>query len=106
MRLLDLSFSLIGLILMSPVMLMAALAIKCSSPGPVFYRARRVGKDGRLFDVYKFRTMVVDAAARGPGVTGSGDKRVTSAGRFLRRSKVDELPQLFNVVKGDMSFVE
>jgi lipopolysaccharide/colanic/teichoic acid biosynthesis glycosyltransferase len=98
MRLLDISLSLIGLIVLSPVLVVAALVVKCSSPGPVFHRARRVGKDGRLFDVYKFRTMVVDAAALGPGVTGSGDTRVTRAGRFLRRSKVDEIPQLFNVL--------
>ena len=105
MRLLDISLSLIGLILLSPVFALAALVVKCSSPGPIFYRARRVGKDGRLFDVYKFRTMVADAAVRGPGVTASGDTRVTRAGRFLRRSKVDEMPQLFNVLKGDMSLV-
>ena len=105
MRLLDISLSLLGLILLSPVLALAALVVKCSSPGPIFYRARRVGKDGRLFDVYKFRTMVVDAAARGPRVTGNGDTRVTSAGRFLRRSKVDEMPQLFNVLKGNMSLV-
>jgi lipopolysaccharide/colanic/teichoic acid biosynthesis glycosyltransferase len=104
-RLLDISLSLIAVILLSPVLLLAALVVKCSSSGPIFYRARRVGKDGRLFDVYKFRTMVVDAAARGPRVTRSGDTRVTGAGRFLRRSKVDELPQLFNVLKGDMSLV-
>ncbi len=90
MRLLDISLSLIGLILLSPVLALAALVVKCSSPGPIFYRARRVGKDGRLFDVYKFRTMVADAAVRGPGVTAIGDTRVTRAGRFLRRSKIDD----------------
>jgi lipopolysaccharide/colanic/teichoic acid biosynthesis glycosyltransferase len=105
MRLLDIGFSLIGLILLSPVLVVAALVVMCSSPGPIFYRARRVGKDGRLFDVYKFRTMVVDAAAPGPRLTTSGDRRVTSAGRFLRRFKVDELPQLFNVLQGNMSLV-
>jgi lipopolysaccharide/colanic/teichoic acid biosynthesis glycosyltransferase len=105
MRLLDISLSLIGLILLSPVLALAALVVKCSSPGPIFHRARRVGKDGRLFDVYKFRTMVADAAVRGPGVTASGDTRVTRAGRWLRRSKVDEMPQLFNVLKGNMSLV-
>jgi lipopolysaccharide/colanic/teichoic acid biosynthesis glycosyltransferase len=105
MRLLDISLSLIGLILLSPVLALAALVVKRSSPGPIFYRARRVGKDGRLFDVYKFRTMVADAAVRGPGVTASGDTRVTRAGRWLRRTKVDEMPQLFNVLKGNMSLV-
>ena len=105
MRLLDLSISLLGLILLSPLLLAVAVLVKCSSPGPVLYRARRVGKDGRLFDVYKFRTMVMDAAERGPRVTGSGDTRVTRTGRFLRRTKLDELPQLFNTLKGDMSLV-
>jgi lipopolysaccharide/colanic/teichoic acid biosynthesis glycosyltransferase len=105
MRLLDISISLIGLILLSPALLVVAVVVKCSSPGPIFYRARRVGKDGRLFDLYKFRTMVVDAAERGPRVTGSGDPRVTRAGRFLRRTKIDELPQLLNALKGEMSLV-
>jgi lipopolysaccharide/colanic/teichoic acid biosynthesis glycosyltransferase len=105
MRLLDISLSLTGLILLSPVLLLAALVVKCSSTGPILYRARRVGKNGRFFHVYKFRTMVVDAAARGPAVTGCGDTRVTRAGRFLRRSKIDEMPQLYNVLRGDMSLV-
>jgi len=105
MRLLDVSLSTIGLIVLSPVFLVTALLVKCTSPGPVLYRARRVGKDGCFFDVYKFRTMVVDAAKRGPGITGKNDPRVTQVGRFLRRSKIDELPQLFNVLKGDMSLV-
>jgi lipopolysaccharide/colanic/teichoic acid biosynthesis glycosyltransferase len=105
MRLLDISLSLIGLILLSPLLLLAAVVVKLSSPGPVFHRARRVGKGGRLFDVYKFRTMIVNAAAHGPRVTGAGDHRVTPVGRFLRRSKIDELPQLFNVLRGDMSLV-
>jgi lipopolysaccharide/colanic/teichoic acid biosynthesis glycosyltransferase len=105
MRLLDISLSLLGLILLSPVLALAALIVKCSSRGPVFYRARRVGKDGRFFDVYKFRTMVVDAVLQGPRVTGPGDTRVTRVGRLLRRSKLDELPQLFNVLKGNMSLV-
>src|SRR5262245_57148433 len=105
MRLLDVSLSALGLVLLSPLLLLATLVVKCSSPGPIFYRARRVGKNGRLFDVYKFRTMVVDADSRGPRVTGSGDRRVTGMGRFLRNTKIDELPQLFNVLKGDMSLV-
>ena len=102
---LDISISLIGLVLLSPVLSIVALVVACSSPGPILYRARRVGKDGRLFDVYKFRTMVVDAAERGPRVTGNGDTRVTKAGRFLRRTKLDELPQLLNTLTGDMSLV-
>ncbi len=105
MRLLDVSVSLLGLIVLSPVLLMLALVVKCSSPGPVLYRGQRVGKDGRLFDIYKFRTMVMATGDRGPRVTGSGDERVTRIGRFLRRTKVDELPQLFNILNGDMSLV-
>jgi len=105
MNALDISISLIGLILLSPVLLVVALVVKWSSPGPVLYRAPRVGKDGRLFAVYKFRTMVADAATRGPRVTRSGDSRVTKVGRILRRTKVDELPQLLNVLKGEMSLV-
>jgi len=104
MRLLDLSVSLLGLIVLGPVMLAVALAVKCTSRGPVLYRARRVGKDGRLFTLYKFRSMVV-GADRGSKVTGSGDGRVTPVGRFLRRTKLDELPQLFNTLVGDMSLV-
>jgi len=105
MRLLDVSVSLLGLIVMAPVLLVVALVVKCSSPGPVLYRARRVGKDGRLFNLYKFRSMAADAASRGPRVTGSGDARVTRVGRILRRTKLDELPQLFNTLVGDMSLV-
>jgi lipopolysaccharide/colanic/teichoic acid biosynthesis glycosyltransferase len=105
MSALDISISLIGLILLSPVLLVVALVVKWSSPGPVLYRGRRVGKDGRLFDLYKFRTMVVDAAEIGPRITRIGDSRVTRAGRFLRLTKIDELPQLLNVLKGDMSLV-
>ena len=105
MRLLDVSISLLGLIILSPVMLIIAVVVKCSSRGPVLYRARRVGKDGRLFHLYKFRSMVADAADRGPRVTGSGDPRVTAVGRLLRRTKLDELPQLFNTLVGDMSLV-
>lgn len=105
MRLLDISISLLGLIVLSPVLLIVALAVKCGSPGPVLYCARRVGKNGRLFNLYKFRSMVADAADRGPRVTGSSDARVNGVGRILRRTKLDELPQLFNTLIGDMSLV-
>ena len=105
MRLLDLSLSAAGLVALSPALLVIALAVKCSSPGPIFYRARRVGKNGQLFTLYKFRTMVADAAARGPGITGCGDPRITRVGRWLRATKLDELPQLLNTLKGEMSFI-
>ena len=105
MRFLNASLSLLGLIALSPVLVVVALAVKGSSPGPVLYRARRVGKDGRLFNLYKFRSMVADADTRGPRVTASGDGRVTGIGRILRRTKLDELPQLFNTLVGDMSLV-
>jgi lipopolysaccharide/colanic/teichoic acid biosynthesis glycosyltransferase len=104
MRWLDVSLSALGLVVLAPVMLIVALAVKWGSPGPVLYRARRVGKDGRLFDVYKFRTMVADSGG-GPRVTRAGDPRVTPVGRLLRRTKLDELPQLFNTLRGDMSLV-
>jgi len=104
-RLMDILAAGIGLILLSPLFLVVAIAIKLDSPGPVFYRAKRVGKDGELFRLYKFRSMVTDAHKRGPAITTSGDSRITRVGRFLRRTKVDELPQLINVFVGDMSLV-
>lgn len=105
MRILDFSASLLGLLVFFPLLLFIALAVKLSSAGPVLYRGRRVGEAGRIFYLYKFRTMVVDADRRGPGVTGHNDRRVTRLGKLLRSTKVDELPQLLNVLKGDMSLV-
>jgi lipopolysaccharide/colanic/teichoic acid biosynthesis glycosyltransferase len=105
MRLFDAITSLLGLILLSPLFLIVALLIKFDSHGPVFYRAHRVGKGGKLFHLYKFRSMVVDADTHGPGITASGDSRITSIGCILRRYKIDELPQLINVLIGEMSLV-
>ena len=105
MRATDLSVSVIGLIAASPLLLLVAVAVKCSSKGPVFHRAQRVGKDRRVFTLYKFRSMVHNPADQGPGVTGRDDPRVTPVGRFLRRTKLDEWPQLFNTLVGDMSLV-
>lgn len=104
-RLLDVVAAAAGLALLSPLFLAIAAAIKLDSPGPVFYRARRVGRYGQEFRLYKFRSMVADADRRGPGITAAGDRRVTRVGRFLRRTKLDELPQLINVLKGEMSLV-
>jgi lipopolysaccharide/colanic/teichoic acid biosynthesis glycosyltransferase len=105
MRLLDIVASLLGLLLLSPLFLVVAILVKLSSPGPVLYRGQRVGKDGRRFRLYKFRTMVVNADQAGPGITTAGDHRITRVGRWLRHTKLDELPQLFNVLLGDMSLV-
>lgn len=104
-RLFDIAASLVGLILLSPLMLFIAAAVKFQDGGPVLYRANRVGKDGRPFLLYKFRSMVIDADRMGAGITTSGDKRITRFGGFLRDTKLDELPQLLNVLRGDMSFV-
>lgn len=104
-RLMDVALSATGLVLLSPVLLLVALMIKMTSPGPVFHLAQRVGQYGKPFKLFKFRSMVVDAHKLGPAVTGAQDKRITSIGRWLRRTKVDELPQLLNVLKGEMSLV-
>lgn len=101
----DIVVSAIGLVLLWPVLVVIALLIKLTSPGPIFYLAERVGQGGRVFKLYKFRSMVVDAHKLGPAVTGAQDKRITPIGRWLRRTKVDELPQMLNVLKGDMSLV-
>src|SRR4030042_3647503 len=84
---------------------MVAIMIKVDSTGPVFFRQGRVGKNFRRFVIYKFRTMVVGAEKKGLRITSGGDSRITRVGRMLRKFKIDELPQLFNVLKGDMSFV-
>jgi lipopolysaccharide/colanic/teichoic acid biosynthesis glycosyltransferase len=104
-RLFDILFSFIGLLLLQPLFAVTALMIKIDSEGPVFFRQKRVGKKFRRFVIYKFRTMVVDAERKGLRITSGGDNRITRVGRILRRFKIDELPQLFNVLKGDMSLV-
>jgi lipopolysaccharide/colanic/teichoic acid biosynthesis glycosyltransferase len=104
-RALDLVITILGLLLLCPLLLVLALWIKLDSRGPVLYRGKRVGQDGRPFLMYKFRTMVLGAESQGPAVTYRDDPRITPAGRFLRRTKLDELPQLFNVLRGEMSLV-
>lgn len=101
----DISCSAIGLIILLPLFTVVAILIKLDSRGPVFFRQQRIGKSFRPFRIYKFRTMTTDAPEKGPQVTVGGDKRVTRIGRILRKYKLDELPQLINVLKGDMSLV-
>jgi lipopolysaccharide/colanic/teichoic acid biosynthesis glycosyltransferase len=104
-RAFDLLSSILGLLALSPILIATALAIRIDSPGPVFYRGTRVGLAGRLFHMLKFRTMVVNADKIGGSSTPDDDQRITRVGRFLRRYKLDELPQLINVVRGEMSLV-
>lgn len=104
-RVFDLLGAAVALTLLWPLFVAVALWIKLDSPGPVFFRQQRVGRQGRLFAIHKFRTMVADAPARGPQLTVGDDPRITRAGAFLRRSKLDELAQLIDVLAGDMSLV-
>jgi lipopolysaccharide/colanic/teichoic acid biosynthesis glycosyltransferase len=105
-RLLDVGGAGLGLIVASPVLALAALAVKLEDGGPVLYRQRRVGKDGVEFELLKLRTMVVGAERHGAGfAVDRGDPRITRAGRVLRRLSLDELPQLWNVLRGDMSLI-
>lgn len=104
-RFFDIFFSAIGLIILSPIFLVVAVLVKLDSRGPVFFRQERVGMDFKYFKIYKFRSMANDEGSKGPQITVGGDKRVTNVGKFLRRYKIDELPQLINVLKGEMSFV-
>ena len=104
-RLFDLAFAAVTLLLLAPLIVAVALWVRLDSPGPVFFRQQRVGRDGQLFGIYKFRTMHPGADIKGPQLTVGGDGRITRAGVWLRRSKADELPQFFNVLRGDMSVV-
>lgn len=104
-RIFDVVCAALGLGVFSPLLLIVAFWIKLDSSGPVFYRGVRVGKDGKLFRIFKFRSMVVDAEKKGASSTADDDSRITRSGRVLRRYKLDELPQLLNVVKGEMSLV-
>ncbi|HTY08669.1 MAG TPA: sugar transferase [Candidatus Edwardsbacteria bacterium] len=104
-RAFDICCSLLALIILSPVLLLTALAIVLDSRGGALFLQRRVGRGGRVFDIYKFRTMVPDAEHKGPLLAVRDDPRVTRVGKFLRRWSMDELPQLVNILKGDMSVV-
>ena len=104
-RLFDIAFAALALLLLCPVLLAVALWVRLDSPGPVFFRQQRVGQGGQPFGIYKFRTMHTGAEAVGPQITVGQDVRITRAGTWLRRSKLDELPQFLNVLRGDMSVV-
>jgi len=104
-RFFDITAAGIGLIFIAPIITIIGLLIRSTSPGPVFFRQNRVGLNGKIFRVYKFRTMVDRAEDLGTSVTTGNDSRITPLGRFLRRTKLDELPQLINVFNGDMSLV-
>jgi len=104
-RIMDLFFSLVGALFLFPLFLLVAIWIKLDSPGPVFFRQVRVGRFGKPFKIFKLRTMCCDAEAKGNLITAGEDPRITKSGRFLRRHKLDELPQLLNVIQGQMSLV-
>ena len=104
-RLFDIAFSLLGLMVAWPVILVVSVLVVVTSPGPVLYFGTRIGKHGKPFKMYKFRTMVINAEALGGSSTAADDKRLTKIGNFLKKFQLDELPQLLNVLKGDMSFV-
>ena len=101
----DLVLALLGLIVLAPVLLLAMTWVWFDSTGPVLFRQERVGRGGRLFRIHKLRTMRVDAPTQGPAVTGFADSRITRAGRWLRHYRIDELPQLIDVLRGNMSLV-
>jgi lipopolysaccharide/colanic/teichoic acid biosynthesis glycosyltransferase len=104
-RAMDISGAVVALLVLAPVMMMIGVLVRSTSRGPALFCQTRVGRNFRPFVIYKFRTMVTDADARGPAITADGDPRITLIGRVLRPLKLDELPQLFNVLVGDMSFV-
>jgi lipopolysaccharide/colanic/teichoic acid biosynthesis glycosyltransferase len=104
-RVFDVTTAAFGLFLLSPMLILVAIVIKLTSRGPIFFRQQRVGKRFRHFFIYKFRTMIQNAPRQGGPITFGDDPRITRVGRVLRKTKIDELPQLFNVLKGDMSLV-
>nr|WP_245739705.1 sugar transferase [Thermoflavimicrobium dichotomicum] len=102
---LEIVFSIVLLIITLPVLLLAMLAIKLESPGPVFYKQERVGLNGRLFSIIKLRSMRTDAEKNGPQWAAKNDPRVTRVGKFIRKTRIDEIPQLINILRGDMSLI-
>jgi len=104
-RLIDIVGSTIAIIILSPIYLIISIGVKLSSPGPIIYSHQRIGRNAKPFTIYKFRSMVKNAETNGPELSSKSDCRVTSFGRFLRKTRLDEIPQFFNVIKGDMSLV-
>ncbi|WP_445765662.1 sugar transferase [Rheinheimera sp.] len=104
-RFIDITLAVISVVFFMPLMAIAVISILISDRGPIFYKQIRVGLHGKEFHLFKFRTMCVDADKVGPYFTASGDKRITRIGKFLRKTSIDELPQILNVIKGDMSIV-
>lgn len=104
-RIFDLFFALVGIIILMPLFVAIAVWIKFDSSGPIFFRQTRIGQFGREFRIYKFRTMIANAEALGKQITTANDQRITAIGKFLRKYKLDEIPQLLNVIKGEMSLV-
>ena len=104
-RLMDFAFSLVAVILLIPFYLFSAIAVKLSSPGPIFFLQERIGKDGRVFKIFKFRTMFIDSEKNGPQLSSENDPRITKIGSFMRKTRLDEFPQFLNVLLGHMSIV-
>jgi exopolysaccharide biosynthesis polyprenyl glycosylphosphotransferase len=104
-RIVDISVSALALMVLSPLFLVLAILVRLSSPGPIFFRQDRIGKFGRVFRIIKFRSMYCDAEKDGPQLSSSTDPRITPIGRWMRRTRMDETPQFWNVLKGDMSLV-
>ena len=104
-RAFDIIVSVLGLVVLCPLVLLVAIAIKLDSPGPIFFRQERIGRGFRPFFIFKFRTMVQNSITGGQSITVGEDPRITRVGWFLRKTKIDELPQLINVLRGEMTFV-
>lgn len=104
-RFMDLLLCMIGLVVALPIMVITGIAIKLDSEGPILYKQKRMGKDGKIFTIYKLRSMYIDAEEKGVKWAEENDPRITRVGKFIRKMRIDELPQLFNIIKGDMSIV-
>jgi exopolysaccharide biosynthesis polyprenyl glycosylphosphotransferase len=104
-NIIDIVISLVALIILSPLCIFLIIGVKLSSRGPIFYSHERIGRYGKPFTIYKFRSMYVNAELNGPELSSKNDTRITKFGRFMRKSRLDEIPNFFNVIKGDMSLV-